>query len=97
MWRPLFVASQNNLNVLLLVQRIENLQDHAAGKREYGLDPFPLQAFDKDLSAGEFHNGFLQLRDRSSAPENQSIQYQTLRMVQRLDSPAIIRKFLKNQ
>jgi hypothetical protein len=57
MTRALLMTRQDNLEVFLLVEHVENLQNDPAGKRENGLHTLPLEAFDEDLSTGEFHDG----------------------------------------
>ncbi len=51
----LLMPGENNLDILLLMQHIENLEHDPAGERKDRLDAFALEAFDKDLSACEFH------------------------------------------
>jgi hypothetical protein len=50
------MASENHINVLLLVKHVEDLQNDTTGKRKNRLDALPLEAFDEDLSTCELHN-----------------------------------------
>jgi hypothetical protein len=50
------MASEDHLNVLLLMKHVENLQYDTTGKRKNRFDPFPFQAFDEDLSTSELHD-----------------------------------------
>jgi len=56
MARSLFMASENHINILLLMKHVENLQNDTTRKRKYRLDAFPFEAFDEDLSTCELHN-----------------------------------------
>jgi hypothetical protein len=56
MARTLFMASENHLNILLLMKHVENLQNDATGKRKDCLDTFPFEAFDENLSTCELHD-----------------------------------------
>ena len=54
--RALFVAHQDMLHVLLLVEGVIDMQGGAARIAEHVLDAFILEATDKDLCAGQFHS-----------------------------------------
>jgi hypothetical protein len=49
------VASEDKLDILLLAENVEDFQNDAAGKTEYGFDPFVPQRFAENFGAGLFH------------------------------------------
>ena len=77
MARTLFMASEDDLNVLLLMKRVENLQNDTARKRKNGLHTFPLEAFNEDLSTCELHDG-TSIHPASGQQAEESAQYTTL-------------------
>jgi hypothetical protein len=50
------MASEDHLNVLLLMKHVENLQNDTTRKGKNRLDAFPFEAFDEDLSTRELHD-----------------------------------------
>jgi hypothetical protein len=51
----LFVSRQDKLQILVIIEKVEDIQDNPSRVAKNMLDPFPLEAFDDNLCTRHFH------------------------------------------